>query len=152
MKLAEALTIRADLKKRIYQLKERLLLNAKVQEGEQPSENPEDLLKELNINFMEFEKYIKQINKTNNVTKCNNKTLTDLIAERDVLIMNIGIKRDFLKSASEKIDRYSNKEVKILSTINISEKQKEIDSLSKKLRELDVKIQELNWTTELIEE
>ncbi len=151
MKLAEALTQRADLKKRIYQLKERLLLNAKVQEGEQPSENPEELLKELNTNLQEFELLIKQINKTNSNTKYNLKTITDLIAERDILTIDIAIKRDFLKSASEKIDRYSNKEVKILSTINISEKQKEIDILAKKLRELDVKIQELNWTTELLQ-
>ena len=41
MKLAEALNIRADLKKKILQLKERLLRNSKVQEGEEPSENPE---------------------------------------------------------------------------------------------------------------
>jgi len=34
MKLAEALTLRADLQKRIAQLKERLLINAKVQEGD----------------------------------------------------------------------------------------------------------------------
>jgi len=44
MKLAEALNNRADLKKRLFQLKERLLRNSKVQEGEEPSENPEDLL------------------------------------------------------------------------------------------------------------
>ena len=37
MKLAEALNIRADLKKKILQLKERLLRNSKVQEGEEPS-------------------------------------------------------------------------------------------------------------------
>ncbi|QNM16272.1 DIP1984 family protein [Fusobacterium hominis] len=34
-------------------------------------------------------------------------------------------------------------------TIDVGKKQKEIDKLSKKLRELDTKIQGLNWTTEL---
>lgn len=43
-------------------------------------------------------------------------------------------------------------EVKIFSTVNIPEKQKEIDKLSKNLRETDMKIQELNWTTELLED
>ena len=45
MKLAEALSIRKDLQKRIEQLKSRLENTVKVQEGEQPAENPEDLLK-----------------------------------------------------------------------------------------------------------
>ena len=47
MKLAEALNQRADLQKRIAQLRERLSNNVKVQEGDQPAENPEDLFKEL---------------------------------------------------------------------------------------------------------
>ena len=36
MKLAEALILRADCQKRIAQLKGRLLVNAKVQEGDAP--------------------------------------------------------------------------------------------------------------------
>lgn len=149
MKLAEALNIRADLKKKILQLKERLLRNSKVQEGEEPSENPENLLLELNSSLLELEILIKKINRTNCKTFYGDKTITDLIAERDVLALNLSVKREFLREASEKINRYSNTEVKILSTVNISEKQKEIDKLSKALRETDMKIQELNWTTEL---
>lgn len=149
MKLAEALNIRADLKKKIFQLKERLLRNSKVQEGEEPSENPEILLSELNSNLTELEILIKKINKTNCKTFFGDRTITDLIAERDVLALNLSIKREFLRETSDKINRYSNTEVKILSTVNTSEKQKEIDKLSKTLRETDMKIQELNWTTEL---
>ena len=48
MKLAEALSIRADLQNRIDQLKSRLKYSAKVQEGDQPSENVNELYKELN--------------------------------------------------------------------------------------------------------
>ena len=47
MKLAEALQERADLNRRIAQLNNRLSCNATVQEGEQPAENPSELLKEL---------------------------------------------------------------------------------------------------------
>jgi hypothetical protein len=43
MKLAEALLLRADCQKRIEQLKSRLLGSARVQEGEQPPEDPEKL-------------------------------------------------------------------------------------------------------------
>ncbi len=38
MKLAEALVLRADYQKRITQLKQRLLLVARVQEGDRPAE------------------------------------------------------------------------------------------------------------------
>ena len=44
MKLAEALNLRADLQKRIANLRERLIKNAKVQEGDTPSEEPNMLL------------------------------------------------------------------------------------------------------------
>lgn len=47
MKLAEALNLRADLQKRIANLRERLIKNAKVQEGDTPSEDPNMLLLSL---------------------------------------------------------------------------------------------------------
>ena len=40
MKLAEALSLRADLQKRISQLEVRLKNNARIQEGEEPAEDP----------------------------------------------------------------------------------------------------------------
>ena len=52
MKLAEALNLRADLQKRIAALKDRLIRNAKVQEGDTPSEDPVMLLKELDNNII----------------------------------------------------------------------------------------------------
>ena len=44
MKLAEALILRADSQKRFEQLKQRVVRSAKVQEGDEPPENPRDLL------------------------------------------------------------------------------------------------------------
>ena len=46
MKLAEALQLRGDLQKRMMQLSDRLMQNARVQEGEKPAEAPEALLAE----------------------------------------------------------------------------------------------------------
>ena len=54
MKLAEALQLRSDLQKRIYQLQERLNQNATVQEGEKPAEDPVALLHELVEAYREF--------------------------------------------------------------------------------------------------
>ena len=150
MKLATALSDRADLQRRISELGVRLNNNAKVQDGEKPSEEPQELLAELNNDFERLEELIARINHTNNETKSGKVTLTDLIAKRDCLKQKIGIMRSFLDNASEKVSRYSKTEIKILSTVPVSKLQKEVDKLSKELRETDEIIQGLNWTTELI--
>ena len=150
MKLATALSERADLQRRIAELGIRLNNNAKVQEGEKPAEEPKALLEELNRDFVRLEELIARINHTNNVTEFEGKTLTDYIAKRDCLKQKITIMRSFLDRSSEKVARYSKTEIKIMSTIEVADIQKEVDALSKELRETDERIQELNWTTELI--
>ncbi|MGL4875871.1 MAG: DIP1984 family protein [Clostridium sp.] len=150
MKLAEGLNLRADLQKRIANLKERLIQNAKVQEGDIPSENPSTLLDELNNNIIELENIIKLINRTNSSTYVDNESISDMIAKRDTLGLKLSILRSFISESANKIERYSNKEIKILSTINVAEKQKEIDNLSKEYRLIDTKLQGLNWTTDII--
>ena len=150
MKLATALSERADLQRRISELGGRLNNNAKVQDGEKPSEDPGELIKELNKDFVRLEELIARINHTNNETKSGDKSLTDMIARRDCLKQKIGIMRSFLDTASEKVSRYSKTEIRILSTVSVSDLQKELDGLSKELRETDETIQGLNWTTELL--
>lgn len=151
MKLAEALHLRADLHKRIAQTGERLKLNSKVQEGDTPSENPEELLEELNRDTEKLQQLIAQINLTNSKTESEGVTLTEMIAKKDVLSLKTSILRVFLQEASEKVERYSNKEIRILSTVNVQELQKQVDHMSQELRLLDVKIQSLNWSVDLIE-
>ena len=151
MKLAEALILRADLQKRIDQLRVRLNNNAKVQENDEPSEKPEELLNELDNNINQLKILIKQINKTNCVTVSNGQTLADLIAERDTLTLKSNILRGFLNIAGQKVNLYSITEIKIMSTVDVPALQKELDLLSKKIRETDTELQQANWLTELIE-
>ena len=151
MKLAEALILRADLQKRIDQLRVRLNNNAKVQENDEPSENPEELLNELDNNINQLKILIKQINKTNCVTVSNGQTLADLIAERDTLTLKSNILRGFLNIAGQKVNLYSTTEIKIMSTVDVPALQKELDLLSKKIRETDTELQQANWLVELIE-
>ena len=150
MKLATALSERADLQRRISELAGRLNQNAKVQEGDTPAENPAELLNELDGCLIRLEELIAGINRTNNATKAGELTLTDLIARRDCLKERIRIMRDFLNASSDKVNRYSKAEIKILSTVSVSGLQKQVDAYSKQLRETDELIQSLNWTTELI--
>lgn len=152
MKLAEALILRADYKKRIAQLRQRISTNAKVQQGEEPAENPQVLLKEFEQVAEGTFDLIKRINKTNIITNFDeSRTLTDALAERDILGTRRKIYEDLVSAASAPQDRYSLSEIKFQSTVNVKEIQKYVDDLAKAYRELDTKIQALNWKTELVE-
>ncbi len=151
MKLAEALILRADLQKRIEQVKNRLYNNVLTQEGELPSEDPNVLLKEFISLQNELTTIIKAINRTNNNTSFNNElSLSEALVERDSLITHRAILANAAQRASEKQDRYSKTEIKNISTIDIKKFQKEADRLAKEFRELDTKIQGMNWTIDLI--
>ena len=151
MKLAEALKERAELKKKIYQLSERLKDNAKVQEGELPAEDPKFLLEELDSAYDRLEYLIIAINHTNAIIQDGQDTLAKLLARHDCLKKKIAILREFLSSASELTFRMAKNEIKIKSSINVSEMTKKVDHLSEELRLLDLRIQQQNWIHDLIE-
>ena len=65
MKLSEALSERSDIAKRIDRLYDRLVNNAKVQEGENPAEDPEALIAELNGLTERMTELVTRINLTN---------------------------------------------------------------------------------------
>ena len=150
MSLAEALQMRADIKTRISQLHSRLNDNAKVQEGEAPAEDPLRLIELLNAECSAYEELIRRINLTNAATELDGQTLTALLARRDTPSLELSIMRDFLQQASQRIDRYSKTEIKILPTVDVTAMQKTVDAKSKELRQLDAAIQKLNWNTMLI--
>lgn len=151
MKLALALSERADIQSRINDISSRLNRNAKVQEGEKPTEDPAELMREMEDLYEQLEKLISRINHTNNATKCGDDTLTDLLAKRDCLNSKISYLRSFLKEASNLTGNYYSKtEIKTHSTVPVPQIQKKVDALSKEFRELDDHIQEINWSVELI--
>lgn len=150
MKLAEALNLRADIAKRIAQLGSRLQNNALVQEGEKPAEDPDKLLTELNELSIQQEELIGKINLTNAKTVSEGKTLTEMIAHKDCVRDKINVMRNFLDAASRTLPRGLRSEIKILSTVNVAKLRTQVDALEKEFRETDVKIQALNWSTELI--
>lgn len=149
MKLAEALQERADLNRRIEQLKNRLCNNAIVQEGERPAEDPQDLLDELDRDMDRLEELTAAINLTNCRTLYEGESLTALIARRDCLRLRLGILRDFIDHASQTTRRARGSEIRVLSTVNVRNMQRETDELSRDLRLLDNAIQATNWVTEL---
>lgn len=151
MKLAEALAERSDCQIRLEDLKKRVARSARVQEGEKPAEDTTGLLAEIERVFSRLLELISAINRTNSRTLFSDgRAISDAIAERDVL----GKKRDMLaaiaEAASTRQDRYSKSEVKFVATVSVGALQREVDQLSKRFRELDTRLQELNWSTDLI--
>lgn len=154
MRLSEALIQRADIQKRIRQLQVRLQRSSRIQEDEKPPENPQELLSELAQLVDTFTTLVAQINQTNSTTQFNEtRTLTNALAERDAIMMHRKILESTIQSAVGEDGRrgYRYSQIKSFSTINIGDVQATIDNISRRYRELDTAIQEINWTTELIE-
>ena len=91
MKLAEALQERADLNRKIEELRRRLNNCILVQEGEEPAEDPAALLEELDGAVARLETLMAQINLTNCRTKVQGMTLTEMIARKDVGLPGSGL-------------------------------------------------------------
>ena len=149
MKLAEALQERADLNRRIQQLRARLMDNALVQEGEQTAEDPAALMSEYDDASAALEELTAKINLANCKTTVDGKTLTELIAKRDALTQRVKTYRDLAQAASQLYHRATRSEIKILSAVDVKELQKRADRAAKELRQLDNAIQQTNWTAEL---
>ncbi len=152
MKLAEALIQRADAQKRIAQLQQRLARSAKVQEGEQPPEDPQALLAEVDAAITELTRLMQQINRTNAATAFDEtRSLTDALAERDTLMTRRNVIAQVINAAQAQ-PRFGRMEIKEYPTVNIAELQGQVDDISRQYRELDTAIQQLNWTVDLTED
>ena len=149
MKLAEALQLRGDLQKRMHQLSQRLLMNTTCQEGEKPAEDPVALLAEFNDCAAQLEDMMARINRTNSETMTAEGILTELLARRDCLKLQVQTYRDFLQAASDLRSRATRSEIRILSSVDVPVYRKQADDLARRLRELDNVIQAANWSTEL---
>ena len=101
MKLAEALSIRKDLQKRIQQFEQRIKNNVKVQEDDEPLEDPKELMKELHSCLIQLEELIGRINLTNlNTKNAEGQSITQLMAKKDTLTLRIGILRNIYSEAT----------------------------------------------------
>ncbi len=151
MKLAEALMERADLNRRIEQLRERLRENALVQENEKTNEDPEMLLKELSGSIERLEYLMHRINITNCGTEVAGRTITAVIAEKDALMLKQSVLRDLLYTAGTNVQRARNTEIKILPAVDVAALRKESDDIAKRIRTLENTLQMTNWSVDLME-
>jgi hypothetical protein len=156
MKLAEALALRSDASKRFEQLRSRAQANARYQEGEAPAENAAELVAEADRVLEELEDLISRINRTNAATRLDeDMTVTDAIARRDVLRLRHALYTSVADAASGKsgpgMARQMRSELRYVSAVTVSELRTAADEAAKQHRELDVRIQQANWETDLVD-
>ena len=150
MKLAEALATRADLQRRIEGMRARLRQSALVQEGEEPPEDPNELLSETEGMVSELERLVGGINRTNlSARLADGATITEALARRDALALRHGMLDALVRAASDRVPRYGRTEIRILPTVEVGPLRRRMDELAKERRELDTAIQAINWTTDL---
>ncbi|GGW61094.1 hypothetical protein DFQ11_102595 [Winogradskyella epiphytica] len=146
MKLAEGLLLRADLLKKIEHLQNRIRPILIVSDDKLPQEDPDKLLAQLRKAIQDLETLIIRINKTNNETNVEGEgTLMEALAKRDSLKM-LSEKLRNIRFAAQ-INNSGEKNLK--TTIDIKKLQSEMDQTGRAFREIDSKIQEINWLTEL---
>ena len=152
MKLTEALMLRADLKKKLASLRERIGKNALVQERDQPHEDPSKLIEEAFSVLKELESLVFRVNQANlKNTLPDGRTLTEAIARRDTLVGQHSLLQHAIQCAQQDPELYSAREIKWVPTLKVANLQNQSEDLAKKIRELNVAIQETNWKAELEE-
>ena len=155
MRLAEALSHRADAQKRFAQLRTRIEANARYQEGEEPSEDAVALLAEAGQVLDEIEDLIRRINATNASTPLEDgRTITDGIAERDVLKLRHALLSGAAGAAagtSGRGYRQLRSELREIAALPVAEIRAQADDVARRLRQLDTSIQQRNWEVDLLD-
>lgn len=144
MKLAVALQERADLNRRISSLNTRLASNCLVQEGDSPAEDPNELLRELDDCVSRLTELMARINRTNCETRLDGRSITDLIAEKDGLKVQLAAYQSVIYEASQAARRATHSEIRIISAVSVRDLQKKADEISKCIRLLDNALQACN--------
>lgn len=160
MKLAEALSLRSDAQKRLAQLQARAVAVSRYQEGEDPGEDAVTLLIEARQVIEEIEGLVRRINRTNSATELEpGLSISDAIARRDALAMRRRLVTTIADAGSGRQDQGSpawmarqlRSELRQVTAVPIGDLRREADDVARQYRELDTKLQEVNWSTELLD-
>ncbi|GGP54832.1 DIP1984 family protein [Saccharothrix coeruleofusca] len=155
MKLGEALALRADVARRVEQLRARVAGNARYQEGETPAEDAEALLAQALEASDELESLIRRINRTNAATPLRDGTISDALARRDALRLRHGLLTAAADAATGRnqpgMARQLRSELLYVSALPVARLRADADRLARDIREVDTDIQQANWQVDLLD-
>lgn len=147
MKLAEVLIQRKDVLRAICEINKRILGIALMDRDDIPAYNPQELLDELEDKYVELELLMQVINRTNaNVMFDDTRTISDVLAERDVLAYRQKAITKLMEESSR--SRYF---FKYNRTFDVRKLSILYNTYAKSYRELDAKLQRKNWQTDIVE-
>jgi len=105
----------------------------------------------------ELEVLIRSVNRTNSGTvMADGRTVTDALAERDVLRLRYSMLKTSAEAASGALQqagfmRATRSELKYMRALDVKGLRQQASDVARRARELDARIQQINWTTELQE-
>jgi len=164
MKIAEALSERAELDKMIAQRVHRLKAFARYAEGEEPAEDPAQLLEEILQAMNHREILIAQVNHRNAATYIEHPdpelngvrmSITEALAFRD----RLNAQRNLLNEVADEAGAVGSSgfygrarrrnELPERTSLPVRELRAFADRTARAHRELDVRIKQSNWDTNL---
>lgn len=152
MKLAEALIERRDLQNKLLELKNLMLANTLVEEGNEPDIAVADLLLQYDQVSKQLEELIVAITKRNQeiwiTVEGGKHTLQSLLAKRGRLRQKYDLYTSILEDMREN-RRFGRNEIRMVKTVSVKELTAELDDLARALRQTDAIIQQTNWLEEL---
>lgn len=157
MLLAEALVLRADKQKRLKELTGRIEENARALEGAAPDEDPNALLDRAREVAAELTDLVRRINRTNASTVGDGErgaSVSDLIADRDQAQRMTQLYRSAAKAGTRPAGRGlwgREAEGPMRAAVDVRALQERADEWAVRYREIDVRLQQLNWSTEVAE-
>jgi hypothetical protein len=94
---------------------------------------------------------VRQINATNSATDFGDgMTIADAIAMRDSLGARYRAYQTMYDAGTISVSRYNQNEIKFVRYTNLKEIQGQLDKLAKEYREMDTKLQGVNWAVDLV--
>lgn len=156
MKLGEGLQERAGLAKRINDLRERATAVVTFTEGEDPAEDIATLMEQASTSTDRLRHLIASINRTNARTLFDpdGTTITDALATRDAISTQLNTLDKVATAATGGrwgLARTRGTELKTIIAVNVPTLRERIEQLTVGRRELDARLQQLSWETDLIE-
>jgi hypothetical protein len=150
MMLAEMLLLRGGMQKKLTSLRERIALNAVVQEGDAVHEDPEGLITEAFAVLEQLERLVFRINQANMQNHiADGRSLTEAIAHRDTLIQQHSLIGAAIAGTQREPDRWSGREIKWVAMLDVAQLHRRADDLAVEIRQLNASIQHTNWQVEL---
>lgn len=156
MLLAEALALRADRQKKLKELSARIEDNARGPEGQAADEDPRALIETAFEVAAELATLVERINRTNSGTVADpddRATISDLIARRDHAQRMTQLYRGTAKAGTRGgggrswLSRAA--DAPTAAAVDVPALQRQADDWALRYRDLDVRLQRLNWATEL---